>query len=303
VKSEEGRAMRQDATVAICFLNINEMGEMAQTSIQSALDATDCPIFIGTDIDVEVVGYIFPSNPRIHYVRLKIGDDLLNKDTRLYQDFNSDLFYQIVLYKWQLINRMLEMDYDYLIYSDTDVYWNSNPVNDLLLAFQRDESKEILIQDATLFAGEIRLCMGFVAIRNSNTSMNVISKANALHIEMSKSRDRVGDDDVISEMYRETKMYRIIGRLPQIAYPVGIFLNLYASKDAFPGMRAPAPFIYHANFTIGLSRKYLLMRRFHSGRGVSRFPHYSPKMFTFLPYLRVRLGLGRVKQVVRSSRK
>ena len=294
--------MRQDTTVAICFLNINEMGEMAQTSIQSALDATDCPIFIGTDIDVEVMGNIFPSNPRIHYVRLKIGDDLSNTDTRLYQDFNSDLFYQIVIYKWQLINRMLEMDYDYVIYSDTDVYWNSNPVSDLLLAFKRDESKEILIQDATLLAGEIRLCMGFVAIRNSNESVTLVSKANALHAEMSKSRDRVGDDDVISEMYRETEVHRTIGRLPQISYPVGVFLNLYTSKDSFPGMRAPEPFIYHANFTIGLGRKYFLMRRFHSGRGPSRFSRYSLRMFVFLSYLRVRLVLGRFKQVVKSVR-
>lgn len=294
--------MRQGATVAICFLNINEMGKMAHASIQSALDATDCPIFIGTDIDVEVMGDIFPSNPRIHYVRLKIGDGLSNTGTRHYQDFNSDLFYQIVIYKWQLINRMLEMEYDYVIYSDTDVYWNSNPVSDLLLAFKKDESKEILIQDATLLAGEIRLCMGFVAIRNSNESAALISKANALHIEMSKARDRVGDDDVISEMYQEAEVHRTIARLPQISYPVGIFLNLYTSKDAFPGMRAPEPFIYHANFTIGLNRKYLLMKRFHSGRGPSRFSRYSLRMFVFLSYLRIRLVLGRFKQVVKSIR-
>jgi hypothetical protein len=290
--------MQQDATVAICFLNINEMGEMAHTSIQSALDATDCDIFIGTDIDVEVVGYIFPSNPRIHYVQLKISNDLSNTDNRLYQDFNSDLFYQIVLYKWQLIKRMLEMDFDYVIYSDTDVYWNRNPVSDLLLSFKRDESKEILIQDATLLAGEIRLCMGFVAIRNSDESVALISEANTLHIEMSGSRDRVGDDDVISEMYRETEVHKIVGRLPQISYPVGVFLNLYTSRDSFPGLRAPAPFIFHANFTIGLSRKYLLMRRFCSGRGPGRFSRYSVKMFAFLLYLRLRLVLGRFKRRV-----
>lgn len=280
----------------VCFLNINELGSMAKSSIESALEVTECPIYIGTESDSTRFDELKDS--RIKFIKLTVDEELSVASAGTYQDFNSELFYQIVQYKWQLLLELLGTEFEYIIFSDTDVYWKRSPINDLISAFINQPNKHMFIQDASLSADNVRLCMGFVVFRNSSESRSLVHAARDLHIAMSKSNSKVGDDDVISEMYKDLGTRTLIGRLPQIAYPVGIFLNLFTSRDTFPGLRADDPFIFHANYTIGLKRKFLLMRRFRSGRGILSFVSNFPGAIPLMAYLRCRLILGRLKRNV-----
>ena len=273
------------------------MGVLAKSSITSAISASDCPIYIGTDSASSISKELDRS--RIEILELEVDTRISAETLGSYQDFNSDLFYRIVQYKWKLLIEMFDKGFEYIIFSDSDVFWKNNPILDLISAFSHDPNKVILIQDATLTAEEIRLCMGFLIIRNSDSARTLVNQAYALHLKMSASRAKVGDDDVISEMYREPEIQKIVGRLPQISYPVGILLNLFAARDKMPGLRPNDPFIFHANFAIGLRRKYLLMRLFVSGRGIHGLFKLPINLLLFDGYLRVRLFIGTTKKKLR----
>jgi hypothetical protein len=59
--------------------------------------------------------------------------------------------------------------------------------------------------------------------------------------------------------------------LPQTTFPVGVSLNLFRSKTAFPGLVPQDPFVFHANFVVGLANKVMLMKKFLSREKRTRY--------------------------------
>ena len=244
---------------AICFLVVNQITELPEIAIQSALLCTGNEIFVGyiNFADIEKL----PKTSRIHFVDL--GSPEYNNvfPNSKYMDFSTASFYEIVQLKWILLQEMLKLNYEYIIYSDIDVFWIENPVKHLESSFDLYPEIDLFIQSFTTIPDQVKLCMGFVAFRNTESIYNFILESSKEHLRELKINDRKGDDEIITEYYAKFNP-KWIRELPQSTFPVGSMLNLFATKNKIAGLNPPSPFIFHTNYVIGLRNKRLMLRVF-----------------------------------------
>ena len=285
--------------VAICFLVVNKMEELPEISISSAFERTKADVFVGylDETDLPTLRASIVVNP------IPLCDSISDSSFSVggkYSDFSEDAFYKIVQYKWQLLQRVFELDYDYIIYSDTDVYWNLDPISEILNSFEKRPEVHIQIQSFTDLPSQPRLCMGFVAFRKSSMSRDFIEECQRRHVIYSKENGRIGDDDIVTQFYVDNNFPNSICELPQTTFPVGRMLKLYSKRSKFPGLPSPIPFIFHANYVIGLRNKLILIKIFMTNYSISnRKEKFEVKLLIVLQLQRFRLLMSRLKNFLR----
>ncbi len=249
-------------TGAVCVLLVNRIPVMPRISIGSILATTSQPIYLGfvNPYDVEE----FKDNPRVILVDLSEEYRMLDLyiDGHSYTGWTNDVFFRIVQLKWSLLNRVLQLDFDFVIYSDLDVIWQLDAYLEMSRSFMARPDISIQIQSFTRNLDQPRLCMGFVAFRNDVNSRDFIRESARRHRRELQIDPRVGDDDIATLLYNEYKFPTWVHELPQTTFPVGVSLNLFRGKPIFPGLISQEPFIFHANFVVGLRNKILLMKVF-----------------------------------------
>lgn len=283
------------ARVAVCFLLINRMEALPEISVSSAYARTGADVFLGYLNEADLPD--LKNDIRVSLLPLeRESDDYLIATGGKYSDFSEDSFYRIVQYKWKLLQNVLNLGYDYVIYSDTDVYWNLDPIDELLATFELRPEVHIQLQSFTDFPSQPKLCMGFVALRNSVQTHEFIRECQSLHATHSKEFGRIGDDDIVTQLYIERNFPSLISELPQTTFPVGRMLKLYSNKSIFPGLPSPVPFIYHANYVVGLRNKLILMKLFISHYSIDdRNEKLEFKLLFVLTLQRLRYHLSRIK--------
>jgi len=287
------------ARVAICFLVVNKMEALPEISISSAYERTNADIFIGylDQTDLPALRASILVNPLL--LRDNISDSSFSVGGK-YSDFSEDAFYKIVQYKWQLLQRVFELNYDYVIYSDTDVYWNLNPISEILNSFEQRTEVHVQIQSFTDLPSQPKLCMGFVAFRNSPRSRDFIDQCQRRHAIHSKENGRIGDDDIVTQFYIDNGFPNSILELPQTTFPVGRMLKLYSKQSKFPGLPSPIPFIFHANYVIGLRNKLILMKLFMTNYSINDTEEkLGVNQLIVLQLQRFRLFASRLKKIFR----
>jgi len=248
-----------DSKCAVVFLVINQIQDLPVLAINSILQNSNSPIFIGTVREQDQEG--LPKDARITFINLSAeASELgLSLGTGIYESFEKDVFFSLVQLKWALFKQVsATSNCDFLIYNDIDVFWLRPVLPDLLEAFEKSPSTQMMIQHFTWVPGQPQLCMGFVAFRMGNYFDSLVSDASDLHAQMLKTNPRSGDDDVITALYRRKHFPAEIQLLPQTTFPVGNLLNLFSKRDQFPGLQPFPPYIFHANFVVGLKKKLLI---------------------------------------------
>jgi hypothetical protein len=275
--------------VAICYLLINQIEELPNISISSALEATGSDIYVGFVREIDILK--LPKSPRLHYIWLSQGEDSVQGNGG-YSDFSSIEFYQIVQFKWRLFSEMLNLSFTHIIYSDFDIVWSRDPIPALLQSFETSKDLEIQIQSFTSDPNLPKLCMGFLAFRNSSEVRNLFKLCEEMHHDSIKVNPMKGDDEIITELFTSLNRPKYIRELPQSTFPVGSLLNLYITTPRMPGLKAPAPYIFHSNYVIGLENKRLMTRLFlsrHSSQlGFGMTPYWIGKLI--LKRTRFKLG-------------
>lgn len=247
------------ATSAVCFLVINQIEKLPELAINSVLNRSDQNIVIGYISERDIAN--LPRDKRISYLNLlEASSDLgIDAGNQKYQTFDQDAFFSLVRLKWKMLELlMLRNQYDYLIYNDVDVYWIQNPSKILEDSFREMPHVEVLIQNFTINPSSPNLCMGFVAFRNSKSALELVKRCAQIHNEMLVDNPRTGDDDVISKFYLDSSFPQSILQLPQGLFPVGNFANLFSRKNIYPGLTPYKPYIFHANFVVGVKKKIQL---------------------------------------------
>jgi len=287
-----------DPKVAICFLVINKMKELPEIAITSAHKRSNAEIFLGylEESDLPFLNVDVDTNRILLDNNSYLGE--ANQD-RLYRDFAQDSFYQIVQLKWQLLLKVFELGYDYVIYSDTDVYWNQDPCKELIDVFQKRREVHMQIQSFTDQASSPKLCMGFVAFRNSMKAKEFILDCQTRHTKYSIEIGRIGDDDIVTQYYAEKNFPEYILELPQTTFPVGRMLKVFSKNSRFPGLPSPVPYIFHANYVVGLRNKIILMKIFMREYSIyDRNVNLGARLNTILLFQRLRYFLSRWKTVL-----
>ena len=263
------------ATSAVCFLVINQIEVLPKLAINSVLNQSDQNIVIGYISERDITD--LPKSDRISYLNLSEASKELGIDAgnQKYQTFDQDTFFSLVRLKWKMLELLLLRDqYDYLIYNDVDVYWIQNPSKILEDSFRDMPHVEVLIQNFTRNPSNPSLCMGFVALRNSKSALELVKRCSQIHDEMLENNPRTGDDDVISKFYLDNSFPQSILQLPQGLFPVGNFANLFSKKNIYPGLTPYTPYIFHANFVVGVKKKiqlsHLVLSNLSDNRIISR---------------------------------
>jgi len=278
----------------VCLLIVNNMGSLPETVIKSILENSSDDVAIGFVNEADILR--LPEDPRIQYLKLEESELQINKDSN-YQDFNADFFYSIVQLKWTLLERLMDTKYRYVVYNDSDVLWVNNPLPSLLRGFESNPQAFLYVQSFTESVDNPRLCMGFAAFKNSPRSLEFIRECKNLHKRLFLSNKKVGDDDVVTEMFIKGSYGTEIIELPQSTFPVGRNLNLYGNKEYFPGLAGPKPFIFHANFVIGLTNKILLMNKFLEITNSELF-NKSLRFKIYIFAKSIRLAVGRFRRKI-----
>jgi hypothetical protein len=253
---------QEESAGAICLLVINHIPQMPKIALTSILNSTTKNVHIGfvNFSDVEE----FASNPRVKLVNL--SEDYLRlkilSDKNSYTGWNNDEFFRIVQMKWVLLKYALNTKADFVIYSDVDVVWSLDAYTEIAEGFKGRPEVSIQIQSFTRSISEPKLCMGFVAFKNDEISRGFIEQGARRHADELIRNPRLGDDDVATMLYVEANFPKWLVELPQTTFPVGVSINLFRGRSAFPGLRAQEPFVFHANFAVGLNNKILLMKTF-----------------------------------------
>ena len=240
-------------TVPVCFLSINTPPELTSISIGSCLSVTQNEIYIGYINSNEVMA--FQDNPRIHLVDLSQESQQFAISKGGYKDFSQKDFFQLVQLKWELISKVLAISSaQYVQYCDLDVIWISDPSNVIVSTFENESSINLLIQDFTTNPSLPNLCMGYCAFKNDPSTIELLTTLKNMHGDLLADDPYLGDDDVVTYYYRNNRDGKI-ERLPQITFPVGNMGLLYSKRTYYPGIKAPTPYIFHANFVVGTRRK------------------------------------------------
>ncbi len=240
---------------AICFLLINKIDELPELSIKSVISQTNAPIYVGYMNDQDVI-----SIPRSDQVTLiKLGGT--TEADMGYQNFGTKNFYLAVIEKWNLFLKLMDLDFDCIIYSDLDLVWVRDATTEISKFFM-SQNVEIAVQSITQSPANPSLCMGFFAFRNSSFSKEFILKSLEKHKNYFSQNEFIGDDEVITEMYIESGFDARVRELPQTTFPVGFSIDLYCGMKFMPDMAPVTPYIFHANYVVGARKKRILLRKF-----------------------------------------
>lgn len=247
---------------AICFLIINRIEELPRVAIQSALNQTTADIYVGYINDLDIIE--IPKDRRIKLVQLSSEDLQLSEISTNYQSFGSENFYHLVQLKWPLLNKVSGLGYKYIIYSDIDVVWVGDAAKGIEKTFELFQQAHILVQSFTRSPNDALLCMGIFAFRDSLVSMGFIDMCKKAHSSAILAKESIGDDEIVTTMYRKLGFPEYLKELPQSTFAVGNFLDLFSTKSKFPGVHKPTPLIFHCNYVVGLRNKRLMLRIFLS---------------------------------------
>lgn len=261
VVAENGESMSEKANrVAVCLLVINKIDHLPRIAVSSILEKSSCHVFIGYLNQEDVQD--FTEDPRVSLIDLNLSVKALGVDINAggYQDYLKSDFFKLIQLKWALLTLASQQTMcDYLILNDIDVIWLKDASEFVVSTFEIYQDSQVLIQDNSSNPADPSLCMGFVVFKLNDKSQDLFNNLAIRHSEMYRVDNSIGDDGVISDFFHSGDGYKVIRLLPQSVFPTGNLISLYSPRFLFPGLAAPSPYIFHANYVIGLRKKLLLL--------------------------------------------
>lgn len=244
-----------DSTTLVCMLCVGDAEPISSLAFRSIRRNYSGSILIGyvNEADVSFAKH----DGQVQFVDLSSKLYISGGE---YRGFQDPVFYQIVKLKWELLLCALDMDYENVIYSDLDVLWLRNAAETIKETFRKFTSVEVLIQSFTRGSELPCLCMGFVAFRAGNRMKEFIELCKSTHIDMAKTNQMLGDDEVISKVFQDMNYPGWIRELPQSTFPTGNLYPLFLKHFKFRKMAGINPYILHLNFVVGIENKILLLK-------------------------------------------
>jgi hypothetical protein len=179
------------------------------------------------------------------------SDAYANYGTKTFIEINWSKVYYIL---W-LLKR-----YDHVVYADVDVGWIADPLPYLRsvstlfpLAFQTESQPHF----------PPVLCWGFVSLKRSFASRRFLRAVLKIHQARSSDSPLNQQESCAMWLAERPQWIRNIYLLPEALFLNGIgYRNLISTPTTTAIMAgAVSPFIFHANWTVGLEDKRALMRQ------------------------------------------
>lgn len=255
----------------IALLIVNKTNQLPLLAISSIRRQSDAKIYVGylneSDIfeirNIENIRFVNLMN----YLEMNDRDLLVSSQ---YADYSSELFFKLVQLKWVLFIQLAKVIRGgIIVYSDLDVIWLDDVLTYIEQIYDKDSKISICIQDQTFKSVEKELCMGLFSIRVNDDSASFLEQMSTNHKNSLLLNPRSGDDGVITDYYRSLQDKTSFYLLPQISFPIGSLANSYFDVGYFSGLRLENPYIFHANYVVGVRRKLILLLAMSNNFGLA----------------------------------
>lgn len=256
------RSNAEDAIVLVVSRGLPDFVRNALLSIERA-GVTDCDICIAVpenalpEIEEASGGF-----PQVLYVPMEEASPGDYSPIVQYQLYGNAAFARIMLAKWGAIRLLLNAGYRRVTYADVDVAWMRNPLPLLRRVLQ---TFEMAAQTEGTEHFPPEYCGGFTSWRNSEFTLRLLEHLEKLHIEMIAKDATIHDQVVLNRFMAGSPglTQRIFG-LSELLFANGLVAGALAARDpALDKILSGriAPMIFHANWTVGLEPKRVLLRR------------------------------------------
>jgi hypothetical protein len=221
-------------------------------------------------IDAGIVQLVFPESARNelgpvaekYRVRSRILEETIDAQApdmpSSYLNWNTDAFNILMSYRFRVL-RVILAEAKKVIVSDIDVAWLRNPLPYLSEVLRR-HPWACQIEAKAEFPPNF--CLGFYALRAAPDTIELID----LNLTSMGARDvKPADQDLFREILIDNPRFLAkVFALPESAFPSGLLYRSVASQDdSVPMAGRMQPFIFHANWCVGLENKQRLLA--HAG--------------------------------------
>jgi hypothetical protein len=181
---------------------------------------------------------------------------------REYHEYGSEAFGRFTTLKWVAIRFLLKSGFRRVTYTDVDIAWMRNPMPLLRALLQ---TYEIAIQTEGRDTFPPSYCCGFMSFRNSKFVFRLLDKLEKAYRDIVKIEPTVDDQTVFNRVIAssEDMVHRVFGLSEQL-FANGLMAGAIVSHDdqlAKVLVSHMNTMIFHANWTIGLDNKRLLLQR------------------------------------------
>lgn len=179
-----------------------------------------------------------------------------------YQNYGNAAFARFTVSKWAAIRSLLNAGYRRVTFADADVAWMRNP---LPLLQHVLKTFEVAAQTEGTEHFPPAFCTGFMSWRKSEFTLRLLEQLERFHVATVETEATAHDQVVFNRIVAGSPglTQRIFG-LSELLFANGLIATAVAVRDAALERILTGriePIIFHANWTMGLERKRLLLQR------------------------------------------
>lgn len=225
---------------------------------RAGIDPADVEVVIPANASSELEPVIARFGARARSVEALV-QTVLEDFPEHYSEFGSVPFNRLMCRRLPAL-RTLMTQCQRMLYADVDVSWLRNPLPYLTRVLDRYAwalSTEGVASFPPIF------CMGFFAVRPCAATFALVDEHIA-RLVAEETRPEQTDQAILHQLISERPEYLSdVFPLPEALFPTGLLHRLLPGPlEKDPGMEGLVePFVFHANWSIGLDHKRELLRR------------------------------------------
>jgi len=175
-------------------------------------------------------------------------------DNQSYSEWGSTGFNEVTSYKWLILIDALKRGYKNAIYSDVDIAYIANfdeYINNISSQYK------LGMQSESLPKYPAECCTGFMFFRSD--TIHLLEQI----VEINKANISSGNDqDIFNKIYSQNiNIQKELFLFPEALFPNGLHYKNFLQDPYDPIRGKLQPFIFHANYVLGLEAKIALLKK------------------------------------------
>ena len=252
----------EDAILLVVSAGVSDFIQNTVASIERS-GASDYMICIALPQDA--LAEVRTAVSRWVNVKYVFLEDICRADYSLiheYHEYGTDLFGRFTASKWPAVRFLLDSGFRRVTYTDVDIAWMKNPMPLLKATLQ---TYDVAIQTEGCDVFPPVYCTGFMSFRNSTFTIELLHELERTYPELIKTKQQADDQSIFNGVIAgsEYMIHRVFGLSEQL-FANGLMAGAIASHEDQSEevvLRRIDAMIFHANWTIGLENKRLLLAR------------------------------------------
>ena len=249
------------STTIFAILAFGKLGASAKLSLETILKLHNVRICVSGDLQGiswvrKNLGSIQLHKLCIHYIPNEELErlQLLTSDFLTYSNFGQERFIKLTTFKWYLISDIFKRhpQLKQLIFSDLDVYWLRNPIENIFALDEYSSCVAVIQDDTPLNKSKVHFCTGIMFWANTKDSIKILNRLYTAQMTTNVNGKFIPDEPIFNNWYEKLKDTSIIKALKPDQYVIGHrFFHLVLSF----GFSLKNVIAFHSNYVVGEKNK------------------------------------------------